>query len=182
MFRAPSGSRMLQLSPACRVTIMRCISTTSLQLVPSSQRVVHGFRPREPAVDTCRHAVSRPRRILSVADDRIQRAGLYRRHGRSHGPRLPASIGRPASWIFRRKSVNQNGNRVLRGKARAKVLRLAPETIAAAPAASSQMLAGQVALVTGASRGIGRATADFWPRTAPMCGLIITRASRPRRR
>ena len=57
--------------------------------------------------------------------------------------------------------VNQNGIRVLRGKARAKVLRLAPETIAApvTSAAPSQMLAGQVALVTGASRGIGLATA-----------------------
>jgi 3-oxoacyl-[acyl-carrier protein] reductase len=57
--------------------------------------------------------------------------------------------------------ANQHGTRVLRGKARAKVLRLAPETLAApvTSAAPSQMLAGQVALVTGASRGIGLATA-----------------------
>lgn len=60
---------------------------------------------------------------------------------------------------------NQRGASVLRGKARAKVLRLA------APAASrtatshvtpSCMLAGRVALVTGASRGIGRATASLF--------------------
>lgn len=58
--------------------------------------------------------------------------------------------------------VNQDERRVLRGTARAKVLRLA------APAARSQsaaawagapLLKGKVALVTGASRGIGRATA-----------------------
>lgn len=56
--------------------------------------------------------------------------------------------------------VNQNGIAVLRGKARTKVLRLAP----AAPVREEEipptrMLAGRVALVTGASRGIGRATA-----------------------
>lgn len=58
--------------------------------------------------------------------------------------------------------VNQHGKAVLRGRARAKVLRLAPEP--AAPAASpnsnvTQLLSGKRALVTGASRGIGRATA-----------------------
>jgi 3-oxoacyl-[acyl-carrier protein] reductase len=57
--------------------------------------------------------------------------------------------------------VNQKGERVLRGKARARVLRLAPEPPVApvAAAGASQMLSGQVALVTGASRGIGHATA-----------------------
>lgn len=56
---------------------------------------------------------------------------------------------------------NQHGAVVLRGKARAKVLRLAPQanTAAVAAPAGGLMLAGQTALVTGASRGIGRATA-----------------------
>lgn len=57
--------------------------------------------------------------------------------------------------------VNQKGERVLRGKARARVLRLAPEPppAPAGTVAASHMLAGQVALVTGGSRGIGHATA-----------------------
>jgi 3-oxoacyl-[acyl-carrier protein] reductase len=58
--------------------------------------------------------------------------------------------------------TNQDGACVLRGKARAKVLRLVPEPSPAdKPAASGRMLEGQVALVTGASRGIGRATAQL---------------------
>lgn len=57
---------------------------------------------------------------------------------------------------------NQNGTIVLRGKARTKVLRLAP----AQPAPDqtippTRMLEGRCALVTGASRGIGRATAQL---------------------
>lgn len=58
--------------------------------------------------------------------------------------------------------VNQRGETVLRGTARTKVLRLAEQSAGAEPetaAAVSRMLSGQVALVTGASRGIGRATA-----------------------
>lgn len=56
--------------------------------------------------------------------------------------------------------VNQNGICVLRGQARAKVLRLAPAAPAAQPERlQTRLLAGRVALVTGASRGIGRATA-----------------------
>lgn len=57
---------------------------------------------------------------------------------------------------------NQHGETVLKGNARTKVLRLtAPPSKAAPPVAQlgSNMLSGKVALVTGASRGIGRATA-----------------------
>jgi 3-oxoacyl-[acyl-carrier protein] reductase len=56
---------------------------------------------------------------------------------------------------------NQHSGTVLRGKARAKVLRLAPQqpSVPQPLMAQSHMLTGQVALVTGASRGIGRATA-----------------------
>lgn len=59
--------------------------------------------------------------------------------------------------------VNQSGQAVLRGRARAKVLRLAREPLAESgktpPPALTGLLAGKRALVTGASRGIGRATA-----------------------
>jgi len=58
--------------------------------------------------------------------------------------------------------TNQHRATVLRGTAQAKVLRLAlfpPRDESKADAPSSQMLAGRTALVTGASRGIGRATA-----------------------
>lgn len=57
---------------------------------------------------------------------------------------------------------NQRGELVLRGKARAKVLRLPqpPDKAQSTPAtASSRLLQGKTVLVTGASRGIGRATA-----------------------
>lgn len=57
---------------------------------------------------------------------------------------------------------NQRGERVLDGRAQVKMLRLRPETPAAGPEEGrmmQQMLAGKIALVTGASRGIGRATA-----------------------
>lgn len=58
--------------------------------------------------------------------------------------------------------TNQHGAKVLAGKARAKVLRL-PEPVAQSvdsPAPRlAQILEGRKALVTGASRGIGRATA-----------------------
>lgn len=58
--------------------------------------------------------------------------------------------------------VNQHGGKVLAGKARAKVLRLPePSTKSEeSPAPGlARMLEGRKALVTGASRGIGRATA-----------------------
>jgi 3-oxoacyl-[acyl-carrier protein] reductase len=57
---------------------------------------------------------------------------------------------------------NQKGAEVLRGEARAKVLRLAqsPTPLDKGDfAAMSQMLEGKTALITGASRGIGRAIA-----------------------
>lgn len=61
---------------------------------------------------------------------------------------------------------NQRGQAVLRGKARAKVLRLSSEPVATASThdsgiglAQGGLVAGKRALVTGASRGIGRATA-----------------------
>lgn len=61
---------------------------------------------------------------------------------------------------LRTEIVNQNGTTVLHGKARAKVLRLAPRKAAGeAIPPGGAMLAGRTALVTGASRGIGRATA-----------------------
>ena len=58
--------------------------------------------------------------------------------------------------------INQDKVTVLRGRARAKVLRITPEPPATALKtndASTQLLAGRRALITGASRGIGRATA-----------------------
>ena len=57
--------------------------------------------------------------------------------------------------------VNQDGRTILRGKARAKVLRIAAAAVSPPQhdVARSTLLAGKTALVTGASRGIGRATA-----------------------
>lgn len=56
--------------------------------------------------------------------------------------------------------VNQHGIAVLKGKARTKVLRLAPQQPAReVDITPTRLLAGRFALVTGASRGIGRATA-----------------------
>ncbi len=60
--------------------------------------------------------------------------------------------------------ANQRDEIVLRGTARAKVLRLVqppPPTVAHTVGSASAMLSGQIALVTGASRGIGRATAKL---------------------
>lgn len=58
--------------------------------------------------------------------------------------------------------TNQKGDEVLRGVATAKVLRLAPEhkpAVREGKTAMSELLKGKTALVTGASRGIGRAVA-----------------------
>lgn len=58
--------------------------------------------------------------------------------------------------------VNQHGQKVLDGEAKVKVLRLAnaaPTETQRKFSAMSELLSGQVALVTGASRGIGRSIA-----------------------
>lgn len=63
---------------------------------------------------------------------------------------------------LRTEIANQNGVIVLRGNARTKVLRLtspAPNPQAGSKPACGKLLEGRVALITGASRGIGRATA-----------------------
>lgn len=60
--------------------------------------------------------------------------------------------------------VNQRDERVLRGIAQAKVLRLAEEQerTPLKPVAFGGLLAGRTALITGASRGIGRAVAQLF--------------------
>ncbi|KAB2849909.1 MAG: SDR family oxidoreductase [Hyphomicrobiaceae bacterium] len=66
--------------------------------------------------------------------------------------------------VLQTEILNQHGKRVLRGKAKARVLRIAapPELAASQDLSSpSPLLAGKVALVTGASRGIGHATAKL---------------------
>lgn len=58
--------------------------------------------------------------------------------------------------------INQDKLTVLRGRARAKVLRIAPDPPSSGPIQDqplTRFLAGKRVLVTGASRGIGRATA-----------------------
>lgn len=70
------------------------------------------------------------------------------------------SIDRETRIVTLRTEIRkQDGVTVLRGNARAKVLRLAAPAAAPDAPASGQLLTGRVALVTGASRGIGRATA-----------------------
>lgn len=63
--------------------------------------------------------------------------------------------------------INQHGHCVLRGRAQVKVLRFASESRAESAAAApltNGLLAGRKALVTGASRGIGRAVARLLAR------------------
>ena len=63
--------------------------------------------------------------------------------------------------------TNQHGDCVLRGRAQVKVLRFASESRGEAASAAPQgngLLAGRKALVTGASRGIGRAVARLLAR------------------
>ncbi len=63
---------------------------------------------------------------------------------------------------LRTEIFNQHGECVLDGRAQVRLMRLKdeePTAMANTPAATEKLLAGRVALVTGASRGIGRATA-----------------------
>lgn len=75
------------------------------------------------------------------------------------------AIDQETRLVSLRTEIMRNGGEcVLRGKAQVKVLRLAEAEKRAEPpqVASSALLAGKTALVTGASRGIGRATARLF--------------------